>query len=201
MGLGSEGMKGYSTSEAKWSEDVNTKLAAAEDRYCTVLFPPLNRGYLVGIYQCALLGSVANQFSRTFSNYKTNWQKRWGHSHFYYLSIRKMDLRRLLNEPTLSPPTSPPSPTRLTEIPTFLPIEILDSQAESSPISTQADTLSWDSRNGPRPPDDIQVPRTPQKQYASATTRSDRIRIKTALDFNHSIKEICYKYSYTRKQV
>jgi transposase len=109
-----------------------------------------------------------------------------------------MELYRLLNEPTLSPPPSLPSPTRLTEIPTFLHSdhEIPDSQEQS-----QSDTLSWDSRDSPRPSSNIQVPQTPQKQYASPTTRSDRIRIKTALDFGHSVIEICAKYGYTQKQV
>jgi hypothetical protein len=114
-----------------------------------------------------------------------------------------MELHRLLNERTPSPPISPPSPTRLTVIPTFLPLEIPDSQEDISSNSTQSDTLSWDSRDGPRPLEDtyIQVPQTPQKQRAIPTTRTDRIRIKTALDFNHSVDEICSKYGYTRKQV
>ncbi len=43
-------------------------------------------------------------------------------------------------------------------------------------------------------------PRTP-KRYAIATTRSDRIRIKTALDFGHSAAEITSKYGFTARQI
>jgi hypothetical protein len=46
----------------------------------------------------------------------------------------------------------------------------------------------------------IDIPQTP-KQYVPNTTRSDRIRIKTALEFNHSATEIQAKYSYTRRQI
>ena len=45
------------------------------------------------------------------------------------------------------------------------------------------------------------LPQTPRKQYALPTTRSDRIRIKTALDFNILIEQIQAKYGYTEKQI
>jgi hypothetical protein len=47
----------------------------------------------------------------------------------------------------------------------------------------------------------IPLPQTPQKQYTRPTTRSDRIRIKTALDFNISPASIYKKYGYTEKQI
>jgi hypothetical protein len=47
----------------------------------------------------------------------------------------------------------------------------------------------------------IPLPQTPQKQYTRPTTRSDRIRIKIALDFNISPASIYKKYGYTEKQI
>jgi len=41
----------------------------------------------------------------------------------------------------------------------------------------------------------------PRRDYAPPTTRSDRIRIKTALDFNVPIEKICRKYNYTKRQI
>jgi hypothetical protein len=71
------------------------------------------------------------------------------------------------------------------------PREIPDSQDVPTRPS-QATTESWDSQNGPRSvsPSPFQAPTTPttpsqsqgSKTYAPALTRSDRIRIKTALD-------------------
>ena len=43
------------------------------------------------------------------------------------------------------------------------------------------------------------LPQTPRKQYALPTTRSDRIRIKAALNFNIPIEQIQAKYGYTEK--
>jgi hypothetical protein len=44
-------------------------------------------------------------------------------------------------------------------------------------------------------------PRTPKNPRAADLTRSDRIRIKTALDFRHNPKEIAAKYPYTLRQI
>ena len=84
--------------------------------------------------------------------------------------------------------------------------EVPDSQASNdslspspshSPVSlSQASTQSWDSQNGPRPP------QTPiRRVYAPLTTRSDRIRIKTALEFGHNPREIHSKLGYTLRQI
>ena len=108
-----------------------------------------------------------------------------------------MDISRLLNTP---PRRRLPSEIPETPLPPPPPIPL-------SQLSTQ----SWDSRNGPRPSREssftsgssqmIPLPQTPQKQYTRPTTRSDRIRIKTALDFNISPASIYKKYSYTEKQI
>jgi len=45
------------------------------------------------------------------------------------------------------------------------------------------------------------LPQTPKKQYAPTLTRTDRIRIKTALDFNISPEEIRKQYGYTISQI
>lgn len=55
--------------------------------------------------------------------------------------------------------------------------------------------LNTPQRRSPSPP------LTPQKQSAPATTRSDRIRIRTALDFGHKPGEIQSKYGYTLRQI
>jgi hypothetical protein len=111
-----------------------------------------------------------------------------------------MDIQRLLNTPPRRrlpseiPETPPPPPPPL-------PIPL-------SQLSTQ----SWDSQNGPRPPcelsftsqsssSQLSLPQTPQKTYAPHTTRSDRIRIKTALDFNIPPHEIQKKYGFTARQI
>jgi hypothetical protein len=82
-------------------------------------------------------------------------------------------------------------------------------QPSEIPLSQQS-TQSWDSQNGPRPSSESSLalkssqsnlPQTPQKQYPPATTRSDRIRIKTALDFNIPHDEIRKKYGFTEKQI
>ena len=77
-------------------------------------------------------------------------------------------------------------------------IEVSDSQ-ESIPPPSSSFTQSWDSENGPIP--DNSLLQTPRKQYATPTTRSDRIRIKTCLDFNIPFEEITKKYGYTRNQI
>ena len=43
--------------------------------------------------------------------------------------------------------------------------------------------------------------KTPRRERALPTTRSDRIRIKTALDFGHSWAEIEKKYGFTQRQI
>jgi hypothetical protein len=109
-----------------------------------------------------------------------------------------MDLRRLLN--------TPPRRRLLSEIPEtpLLELRLL-----------QQSTQSWDSQNGSRPAPSCesltlsitssqsQLPflQTPQKRYAPHTTHSDRIRIKTALDFNIPPNEIQKKYGFTAKQI
>ncbi len=117
-----------------------------------------------------------------------------------------MDVRQLLN--------TPPRTRRL-------PFEVLETPSPPTPISplstqsrplSQLSTQSWDSRNGPRPPykpstalissqNDLSLPQTPRKQRAPPTTRSDRIRIKTALDFDVSPGRIQKKYGYTISQI
>jgi len=85
--------------------------------------------------------------------------------------------------------------------------EVPDSQASESdtdslspspspvPLS-QASTQSWDSQNGVRPP------QTPTRRvYASLTSRTDRIRIKTALELGHNPQEIQSKWGYTLRQI
>ena len=95
------------------------------------------------------------------------------------------------------------------DIASLLSPEIPDSQETRS---SQASTQSWDSADGPRPlllsessaismDSNNPLPQTPRKQYALPTTRSDRIRIKTALDFNIPIEQIQAKYGYTEKQI
>jgi len=82
-------------------------------------------------------------------------------------------------------------------------------QPSQIPLSQQS-TQSWDSQNGPRPSRESSLalessqsnlPQTPRRDYAPPTTRSDRIRIKTALDFNVPIEKICRKYNYTKRQI
>jgi hypothetical protein len=111
----------------------------------------------------------------------------------------KMNVQRLLNTP----------PRRR------LPSEILETPPPqpSLPLPlSQLSTQSWDSQNGPRPPcepstalissqNNLSLPQTPQKQHVPPTTRSDRIRIKIALDFNVSPEKIRKKYSYTISQI
>ncbi|EKD12971.1 hypothetical protein MBM_08925 [Drepanopeziza brunnea f. sp. 'multigermtubi' MB_m1] len=95
--------------------------------------------------------------------------------------------------------------------------EVPDSQALESSASTlvpssQASTQSWDSRDGPRSttPTPCDQPRSPSIQMPSTliirkpvplTTRSDRIRIKTALFFGIKAKEIQEKLKYTERQI
>ncbi len=83
-------------------------------------------------------------------------------------------------------------------------------QPSEIPLS-QLSTQSWDSQNGPRPSSESllalessqnNLPQTPQKtQYAPTLTRTDRIRIKTAFDFNISPEKIRKKYGYTIAQI
>ncbi|PMD49728.1 uncharacterized protein K444DRAFT_548484, partial [Hyaloscypha bicolor E] len=128
-----------------------------------------------------------------------------------------MDIHRLLNTPPrrrlpseileTPPPSPPPLPIPLSQLST----QSWDSQNGPRPLS-QLSTQSWDSRNGPRPTcesstalissqNDLSLPQTPQKQRAPPTTRSDRIRIKTALDFDISPERIRKKYGYTISQI
>jgi hypothetical protein len=72
-------------------------------------------------------------------------------------------------------------------------------------------TQSWDSQNGPRPEPNREpsteleslynFPQTPRREYTPMTTRSDRIRIRTALNFNIPIKQIQAKYGFTERQI
>jgi hypothetical protein len=129
-----------------------------------------------------------------------------------------MDIHRLLNTPprrrlpseileTPPPPPPPALPIPLSQLST----QSWDSQNSPRPLS-QLSTQSWDSRNGPRPPcesstalissqNNLSLPQTPQKQHAPPTTRSDRIRIKTALDFDISPERIRKKYGYIISQI
>ncbi|PMD60554.1 uncharacterized protein K444DRAFT_528483, partial [Hyaloscypha bicolor E] len=85
-----------------------------------------------------------------------------------------------------------------------------DSQNGPRPLS-QLSTQSWDSQNGPRPlressfisaSSQSDLPQTPKKgPYAPTLTRTDRIRIKTAFDFNISPEEIRKQYGYTISQI
>ena len=87
-------------------------------------------------------------------------------------------------------------------------LEIPDSQ-DIPTRSSRASTQSWDSRMGPRPsescspnPDSqVNAVQTPQRQYAPRMTRSDRIRVKTALDFNIPFYKIRQKYGFTDHQI
>jgi hypothetical protein len=97
-----------------------------------------------------------------------------------------------------------PKTPRITEIP--------DSQ-DIPTRSSRATTQSWDSRAGPRPVNSespepyferLQTPQTPtetRRHYAPTTTRTDRIRIKTALELGHSWSDIQNKLGYTRRQI
>src|ERR1700712_5905704 len=92
-----------------------------------------------------------------------------------------------------------PTPQPLLRLPSEIP-DSQESQEESSPNLTslsQPNTHSWDSWNGLRPlnlpPPPPPPPRTPTKQKACHTSRSDRIRIKTALQFNVPIDQISSK--------
>ncbi|PMD17148.1 hypothetical protein NA56DRAFT_708028 [Hyaloscypha hepaticicola] len=90
-----------------------------------------------------------------------------------------------------------------------------DSQNGPRPLTpfSQLTTQSWDSRNGPRPSrESLLVPvnsqnnlsQTPSRKkgpYDPTLTRSDRIRIKTALDFNISPERIWKKYGYSLSQI
>ena len=76
---------------------------------------------------------------------------------------------------------------------------IPDSQVSTQSWDSQnASTQSWDSQNGPRPPE---APQTPQKERSLCTTRTDRIRIKTALDFGIPHALIRERYGYTEHQI
>jgi hypothetical protein len=109
-----------------------------------------------------------------------------------------MDVRRLLNTPPRRR-----LPSEILETPPLPPTLPL-------PLS-QLSTQSWDSQNGPRPSREssialispqIDLPQTPQKrEYAPTLTRSDRIQIKTAFDFNISLEAIRKKYGYTISQI
>ena len=105
-----------------------------------------------------------------------------------------MDIQALL---------STPKTPRICEIP--------DSQ-DIPTRSSRASTQSWDSRMGPRPSESLsltldslinttQSPQTPQRRYSSPLTRSDRIRVKTALDFNVPFYKIRAKYGFTDRQI
>jgi hypothetical protein len=124
-----------------------------------------------------------------------------------------MDIRQLLN----TPPHTRRLPSEIPETPQLpIPLSQLstqswDSQNGPRPLS-QLSTQSWDSRNGPRPSHESSfasigsqsdLPQTPKKKgpYAPTLTRSDRLRIKTALDFNIPPEEIRKKYSYTISQI
>jgi hypothetical protein len=120
-----------------------------------------------------------------------------------------MDIHRLLNTPPRRRlpseilETPPPAPIPLSQLST----QSWDSQNGPRPPTpfSQLTTQSWDSQNGPRPsPSPLpspSPPRTPKNPRAAELTRSDRIRIKTALDFGHKPKEIIAKYPYTLRQI
>jgi hypothetical protein len=104
-----------------------------------------------------------------------------------------MDVRRLLNTPLRR----------------RLPSEILETPSPPIPLS-QLSTQSWDSQNGPRPSRESFTSKSSQsdllqtpikQQYAPTLTRTDRIRIKTAFDFNILPEEIRKKYGYTISQI
>ena len=105
-----------------------------------------------------------------------------------------MDIQQLLNTP-----------------PRRLPSEIPETPAPVPTPFSQLTTQSWDSRNGPRPSESLitlassqnNLPQTPRTKgpYAPTLTRSDRIRIKTALDFNVLLDAIYKKYGYSLSQI
>jgi hypothetical protein len=86
-----------------------------------------------------------------------------------------------------------------------------DSQNGPCPQTEGSSTQSWDSQNSSCPQNEsspfqepklqLILPQTPRKQYTHATTRSDRIRIKTALDFNVPFYKIRQKYGFTDVQI
>ena len=65
-------------------------------------------------------------------------------------------------------------------------------------IPDSRSTQSWDSQNGPRPQE---APQTPQKERSLCTTRTDRTRIKIALDFGIPHALIRERYGYTERQI
>jgi hypothetical protein len=124
-----------------------------------------------------------------------------------------MDIQALL---------STPKTPRITDCLDNWDVSAADSQAStqswdsqiglrpSSPIpSSQASTQSWDSRMGPRPsespspsPDfDLDATQTTRQPNNLPLTRSDRIRVKTALDFNIPFYRIRAKYGFTYRQI
>jgi hypothetical protein len=125
-----------------------------------------------------------------------------------------MDIHRLLNTPPRrrlpseileTPPPPPPIP--LSQLST----QSWDSQNGPRPLS-QLSTQSWDSQNGPRPlckssftsaSSQSDLLQTPIKKgpYTLTLTYTDRIRIKTAFDFNISPEEIRKQYGYTISQI
>ena len=92
-----------------------------------------------------------------------------------------MDIQSLLNHP------ESPTPTRVTTI---------DIQSLLNPPEPPVPTRASSEALTLRPPE------TPTyTQHAPLTTRSDRIRIKTALLFGHKPKEIHVKLRYTLCQI
>jgi len=127
-----------------------------------------------------------------------------------------MDIQQLLNTPPRRLPSEIPEipapiPTPFSQLTT----QSWDSQNGPRPPTpfSQLTTQSWDSRNGPRPASEslitpvssqnnlLQTPRRTKGPYAPTLTRSDRIRIKTALDFNVSPNAIYKKYGYSLSQI
>jgi hypothetical protein len=125
-----------------------------------------------------------------------------------------MDIQQLLNTPPRRlpseiPETPAPVPTPFSQLTT----QSWDSQNGPRPPTpfSQLTTQSWDSRNGPRPSESLitlassqnNLPQTPRTKgpYAPTLTRSDRIRIKTALDFNVPPDAIYKKYGYSLSQI
>jgi hypothetical protein len=104
-----------------------------------------------------------------------------------------MDVQSLLNSsPTFVLPLTPER-------------QVLDLQESIYPtLLTQANTQSWASPNSLGPLESLPTlppPQTPQRSNNPHTTRSDRIRIKTALDFNVPVSEITRKYGFTARQI